>query len=121
MALPTSNTTCDIYRTGRSPPAAPDVAGVKCYLAPKGQSSLTTQYYTHVMLVAPTTDVRDDLVASGLTVGPNADTVYVPDKTGVMYQVLLVRRDGRGTALDHKEVLLLRRVSPTNFWPSDNV
>jgi hypothetical protein len=117
MSLPSSNTTCDIYRAGNTPPNLPDVAAVKCYLSPKGASTLTTQNYTHLMLVGPTVDIRD---GSGyLNPGTNPDTIYVPDLNGVAYTVILVRRKARGTALDLKEVLLKRSSSVT--WPTDNV
>jgi hypothetical protein len=119
MALTQTNTTCDVYRSGHSPPAAPDVAGVKCLLTPRGQSTLTSQNYTHVMLVGPTVDVRDDYNA-GFVAGANADSVYVPDRNGTKFNVILVRRHGRGTPADCKQVLLVRTAgSPT--WPSDNV
>jgi hypothetical protein len=117
MALPmTANTTCDIYRAGNAPPASPDVAGVKCYLAPKGQSTLTTNNYTHVLYVTQGTDVRDG--SGGLGVGTNPDHVYVPDKNGTAFTVVLVRRVGRGTAVDCLQVLLNRN-APT--WPTQNL
>ena len=72
MALPFTNTTCDIYRSGNSPPASPDVAGVRCVLTPRGQSTLTSDLYTHVLLVPPTTlGVPDD-------VGPREHRVLQP-------------------------------------------
>jgi hypothetical protein len=117
MALPYSNTTCDVYRAGNAPPAAPDLPGVKCYLNPSGASTLTTQNYTHLLLVGPGVDIRDG--GGYLNPGTNPDTVYVPDLNGVAYTVILVRRKGRGTALDLKEVLLKRTSSIT--WPTDNV
>ncbi len=118
MALPTSNTTCDIYRSGNSPPAAPDVAAVKCFLEPKGQSTLTTQNYTHVLWVGPTIDIRDDTSGGTFSVGANTDKVYVPDKNGTLFKVVLVRRYARGTPVDHKKALLLRQ-APS--WPTDNL
>ena len=52
MPLPIApNTTCDIYRVTNSPPAAPDVAGVRCYLGPRGQSTLTTGNYQYELWV----------------------------------------------------------------------
>jgi hypothetical protein len=120
MALPASNTTCDIYRSGNAPPASPDVPGVKCYLGPKGASTLTTQNYTHVLLLPPTTDVRDDY-AQGFVAGANADHVWIPNKNGTRFDVVLVRRIGRGTSLDHKYVLLVRVPGSNVPWPTDNV
>jgi hypothetical protein len=123
MTIPYTNTTCDIYRAGRMPPAAPDVAGVQVALNPRGQSTLTTGWYTHLLLVNPTVDIRDDFQAGGATpsAGVNADTVYVPDKNGTKFTVILVRRKGRGTALDLKEVLLQRVPGANVNWPSNDV
>ena len=119
MPLPMpANNTCDIYRTGNAPPSAPDVAGVSCYLMPFGQSSLMTPDYTHVLYVAATVDIRDNFIASTFSAGGNADTVYLPDQTGTPFLVVLVRRYGKGTASDHKRVLLARQ-APT--WPTDNL
>jgi len=120
MSLPTTNTTCDIYRSGNNPPAPPDVPGVRCFLQPKGTSTLTTQNYTHVMLVAPTTDIRD-AYSPGFTPGAQADKVYVPNQNGTLFTVVLVRRAGRGTVLDHKQVLLLRTTGATITWPTNDL
>ena len=118
-ALPVpANTTCDIYRVGNAPPANPDVAGVKVNLSPKGQSTLTTSSYTHVMLVPQGTDIRDNFIASSFSAGANCDNVYVPDKNGTKFAVVLVRRIGRGSPLDHLQVLLARQ-APT--WPSQDL
>jgi hypothetical protein len=118
--LPIPNTTtCDIYRFGNSPPAAPDVAGVKIALAPRGQSTLTTNNYTHVAYVPWSTDIRHSGNAPGqLSLGTQADTIYVPDKTGVAYGVVLVRRINRGGAMDMKQVIL--QLQPLT-WPTNNV
>jgi hypothetical protein len=118
--LPKSNTTCDIYRSTNSPPNPPDVAGVKIYLTPKGQSTLTTSWYTHVALMDPTVDIRDNLQVSGgiPSIGTAADNIYVPDKNGTRFQVVVVRRVARGTAGDMKQVILWR-TQPT--YPTDNV
>ncbi len=122
MALPYSNTTCDIYRPGNAPPAAPDLAGVKCALEPRGQSALTTGTYTHVLLVGPTVDIRDGFIAGSFSFdATRADVVYVPDRNGVKYLVVLVRRKGRGTALDHKQVLLERVSGSSIDWPTNDV
>jgi hypothetical protein len=119
MALAVKNLTCDIYRTGRAPPSSPDVAGVQCFLIPKGQSTLTTQAYTHEILVDSSIDIRDDNAAGNFTAaGPNADTLYIPNQNGTKFVVILVRRIGRGTALDQKQVLLKRS---TVNWPSNDV
>jgi hypothetical protein len=119
MAVPYTNTTCDVYRGSNVPPAAPNVAGLACALVPKGASILTSGQYTHLLLVAPNADVRDDYSPGNLAAGPNADRVYIPDRNGTLFRVVLVRRKGRGTALDHKEVLLVRAAGVA--WPTDNI
>jgi hypothetical protein len=108
------NTTCDIYRTGNAPPAAPDVAGVQCYLEERGRNIKPTAAfkYSHIMHVAKNVDIRDGYNATQL------DSVYIPDKTGTQYVVILATRTGLGTSVDHK-VVYLDRQKPT--WPSDNV
>ena len=113
-----SNVTADVYRTGRAPPAAPDVVGVKVYLKPMGASTLTSTQYTHVMYCDPATDVRDNFTATGAWSGSSCDHVYIPDKNGTGFSVVLVRRLGRGTAGDMLECLLFRG-NPT--WPTSNL
>jgi hypothetical protein len=109
MALAYTNVTIDILRASEAVKVGgvPAATAVRALLVPKGQSNLTTPYYTHLLLVNPTVDVRDDFLTT-LKAGPNADVVGVPDKNGTRFTVLLVRRKGRGTALDLKECLLLR-------------
>ncbi|HVS37827.1 MAG TPA: hypothetical protein VMS17_19875 [Gemmataceae bacterium] len=108
-----NNTTCDIYRAGRFPPATPDVADVPCLLIPYSRNikplSAAPATYTHLLRVAVDADIRDANMA-----GP--DTIYVPDKSGVPFLVQWVTRHGRNTALDHKECLLMRQnpTYPTN-------
>jgi hypothetical protein len=108
MTVPLYNTTCDIYRAGRAPPQAPDVANVKCFLVSKGQSTLTTPYYTHALLVEVTTDIRDAF--TNFTTPGTHDNVYVPAgaTTQTQFGVVLVRTKGLTTALLVKEALLLR-------------
>jgi hypothetical protein len=134
MALPLSNTTCDIYRPTNSPPAAPDVAGVKCFLAPDfaashlaavqaGGTNQTAWRWTHVLLVAATVDVRDPYKGGGPggeTAGlvTDADKVFVPDKNGTPFTVIFVERLGLGTSLDAKRVYLQRQVP---VWPTNNL
>ena len=109
-----SNATCDIYRLGNHPPHPPDVAGVSCVLIPCSRNIKPTAtvpgQYTHLLRVPAATDIRD----SGNFAG--ADTVFMPDKNGTPYLVVWVARQCRGTALDHKEVVLLRQnpTFPTN-------
>jgi hypothetical protein len=114
MALPVTNTTCDIYRFGNSPPAAPDVPGVVCYLEEHARNikplGAATPQYSHVLRVGASTDVRDTGNVDG------QDRAYVPDRNGTLFLVQWVARVARGTALDHKIVYLLRQnpTFPTN-------
>src|SRR5205823_14966946 len=57
--------------------------------------SLTTSSYTHVLYVDATVDVRDNFIASSFSAGGSADNVYVPDKNGTKFAVVLVRRYGK--------------------------
>jgi hypothetical protein len=122
MSLPmTPNTTCDIYRASHSPPAAPDVAGVKCFLKGGNRHSIVTLYYTHVLYVDATVDIRDGYgtQAPAQNVGASADSLYIPNQnSGVTYTVAEVRLIGRGTAVDHKRVYLIRTKVT---WPSNDL
>jgi hypothetical protein len=114
MALPAiPNVTCDIYRSGSSPPAAPDVAGVSAVLSSSyrrrkraGDALSITSRFTHVLLVDVGVDVRDGW--TDFTAAANGDTVYIPDKDGNSYRVIFVERARRGLATDHKRVYLHR-------------
>lgn len=120
MAVQQTNTTCDVYHTPNAPPAAPDVAGVKGYLAPDfaaahaaAVASGSVARWTHVLLLPPTTDVRDGY---GTAAAPGQegtaavqDSVYVPDQNGTKFWVVFVERLGLGTALDCKRVYLQRQ------------
>jgi hypothetical protein len=119
MPVPFTNTTCDIYRAGITPPAAPAVAGVPCFLAPKGLSTLTTLNYSHVLYVDWRTDIRDSQATISTGIPAGADRVYVPNRNGSWFTVVLVRRLGRGTAFDQKQVILARQATMT--WPSNDV
>jgi hypothetical protein len=119
-----ANTTCDIYRVGNSPPSAPDVAGVKCFLVPKFSAGHHARWggtapynYTHILYVDYTTDIRDAYNAGAIPA--TMDTVYIPDKTSkTSWLVVFVERVSRGTGLDHKRVYL-RRQGPA--WPTNDV
>jgi hypothetical protein len=123
MAIPIApNTTCDIYRSTGSPPAAPDVAGVAVYLAADyeqrlegGESEAGPRHYTHVLLCDPAVDVRDAFNAWSVGLG---DKVYVPDQSGTLWRVIFVERRARNTPQDHKRVYLDRAAVA---WPSDNL
>jgi hypothetical protein len=127
MTLPIApNTTCDIYRTGRAPPAAPDVAGVNIFLTANyerrmetGEGEAVGYRYTHVMSCDISVDVRDSI--SNMTVPGTAvnDVVYVPNRNGTPFSVRFVEiRNRSSPALVHKRVYLDRQ-QPT--WPTNNL
>jgi len=121
MTIPApTNAVCNIYRASNAPPNPPDVANVPCTLTVKGASTLTTPYYTHVMLVEASVDIRDDYTGGQFTsVGTQMDKVYFPSLGAQNeYRVVIVRRLGVGTAMDHKQVLLKRE---TSTFPADDV
>lgn len=118
MALPIlANTTCDIYRTGNSPPAAADVAAVLCHLKVDferrqevGENLDSLNKFTHILLVDISVDIRD--AWNSFTSHGNPDIVYIPDKDGTPYRVTFVERHHRGQSSDHKRVYLNRLVPP---------
>jgi hypothetical protein len=124
MALPiAANTTCDVYRAGTGPPAAPAVAAVACFLhadfrgGQEGGDRGTMVTWTHVLLVDRAADVRDDYLGNS-SYGGSPDTVYVPDQAGTPFRVTFVERVQVGSASEHKRVFLDRQQVT---WPSDNV
>jgi hypothetical protein len=118
MSLPMpANVTCDIYHGSNTPPGPPDVAGAAAYLE-EDFSNLKPStnppfVWSHLLRVEATVDVRDSY--NGVSAG---SAVFVPDQSGTKFQVQAVARVGRGTAVDHKIVYLLRSVVS---WPSDDV
>ena len=57
--------------------------------------------------------------APGQNIGSTADTLYIPNQnSAATYSVAEVRRVGRGTALDHKRVYLIRTKVT---WPSNDL
>jgi hypothetical protein len=124
MSLPIpTNTTCDVYRSGNNPPAAPDVAAVPCRLEGsyarrmgRGEGMVAGYRFTHVMLVDPAADIRDAL--ADYNVGANADTVYVPDRNGTPFRVVFVEVRQRGHAAAVRKVYLDRG---TPHWPTNEL
>lgn len=126
MPLPMPpNTTCDIYRFGTAPPAAPAVAAVPVYLWPdwragqeQGDRSgmLDPLVWTHILLVDTSVDIRDAYTGSmGRT---EQDSVYIPDQNGTQFKVTFIERVGRQEAQDHKRVYLDRQ---TPAWPTNEI
>ena len=124
MSLPMlPNATCDIYRTGTSPPARPAVAGVPCFLRADwrggnrdGPRQVNTLAWTHFMLVDVSVDIRD--AYTGHMTSTAQDTIYVPDQTGTAFNVIFVERLLRGTPQEHLYVFLDRQ---TPGWPSNEL
>jgi hypothetical protein len=118
MSLPMpTNMTCDIYHGGNAPPGPPDVVGAAGYLEEDFSNlkpmATPTLAYTHILRVAVTVDVRDNY--NGAAAG---STLFVPNQSGTKFLVQAVARVGRGTAVDHKIIYLLRSVVA---WPSNDV
>src|SRR5438105_1868335 len=105
MAVPMGfNNTADIYRTGRAPPSAPDVAGVPIHLCPSVAYGNNTDgarlIWTHLISMEADVDVRDPYdvpVAAGIQ-----DTLYVPDKNGTPFIVQFIEIRGYDTPHEHK-------------------
>ncbi len=119
----TPNTTCDIYRCGNAPPAAPDVAAVPCYFTPcfdlgqqRGKHEPQPFHFCAILKADAATDVRDGFDAF---TGTNAaqDTVYIPDQNGIAYAVVFVEKKSVGTAAQCLAVYLERKA--VNWpWPA---
>lgn len=132
MALPMPpNVTVDIYRTANPnspyPVGTAAVPGVPGYLKPYAQSGRhgTANWlkWTHILLVPPTTDVRD-AYNSQLDPARNntlADTVVLKDSKNqsnkTAFYVVFVEVVLRGTPFVHLRVYL-DRFQPSN-WPVD--
>jgi hypothetical protein len=124
MTLPISpNATCDIYRAGASPPAAPATAGAACFLQADwrggneaGDREVNTLAWTHVMLVDVSVDIRD--AYTGHMTSTAQDTIYVPDQSGTAFKVMFIERVQRGTPQEHKRVFLDRQ---TPSWPTNEL
>jgi len=99
-------TTCDIYRSGNSPPAAPDVAGVTIHIQGRYRNIKPALRYTHKAYFALGADIRD------------TDTIYLPNQNGTPFAVMKL---GRVRSLGGQEVktVLLARGSPS--WPTQDV
>ncbi len=124
MPLPLPpNTTCEIYRSGNVPPASPDVASQRCALhadyerrMETGESEVRPLRYTHVLLLDPLTDVRDGF--SQFDQAGTEDSVFIPDRNGTRFRVVLVEPRALGTPTYHKKVYLDRYAAA---WPTTNL
>ncbi len=122
MPVP-ANTTCDVYRSGSVPPADPAVAGVPCRLEADyarrmevGETMSADYRFTHVLLVDPATDIRDANVA--FVVGSTGDDVYVPDRNGTRFRVVMVELHYRNSPTAVRRVYL-DRYQPV--WPTNEL
>jgi hypothetical protein len=108
---PADNTTCDVYFDPNVPPAAPNVAGVRCHLAARFQQGAESAEgdqdfrWTHLLLVDAALDVRDTWPAQP------AHRVYVPDKNGTGFDVVFVEMVNRGQPGRYRRVFLKRRAA----------
>lgn len=116
---PANNTTADFYLNGNAPPAAPDVAFIKCNVTARfaqGQEASegdTDFRWTHLLTCNPDEDIRDVYPASA-----NRHAVYVPDENGTAFDVVFVELVNRGLPTAYKRVYLDRR-APT--WPTNEL
>jgi hypothetical protein len=117
LPIPT-NTTCDIYWQGHSPPAAPDVAGVSVCLifrprnikqTPTGVSVGWT--YDYICYLPLGTDVRDTGGASSYPL------LCVPNKNGTQFSIIWVER----TPLPGGDCLTAYLRRGTTTFPTDQV
>ena len=108
MSLPAAAThLCDVYRSSRFPPSAPDLAAVPCILRGRFGNLKTSVAYTHVALFDESVDVRWH-TNTGATPG---DQLYFPDQNalsagGARYRVVQVQGVGHGTSFAHKVAYL---------------
>lgn len=112
MALPSpANTTFDIWRYNGVAAASTGNHGILRGVFEQGREAgeqASAQFrFTHVLLVEPTLDLRDDFDAFAGTASQR-DTVRIPDSTGLSYRVVFLERVQRGLAADHKRVYLQR-------------
>jgi len=99
-------TTCDIYRSGHAPPAAPDVAGVTVHIQGRYRNIKPSLKYTHKAYFALGVDIRD------------TDTIYVPSQNGTSFAVVKL---GRVRSLGGQEVKTALLVRGTPSWPTQNL
>jgi hypothetical protein len=132
MGMPIkTNTTCDIYRSSHTPPAAPDVAGVSINLestfGPPRMSatvnSSTGSRWTHLALCEITVDIRGRLQRQhhrwpGHVHGDVRQHLCTGQKNGAKFEVVFVERVGYNSGQDFFRVYL-QRSNPT--WPTQNL
>ena len=114
MLTSSRNITADIYRAGNAPPDDPDVTAAQGDLVALYRSGLasdeaaatTEKKFTHWFQTTWDTDVRDDWSLD--TVGPDADTIYIPDKNGTGFKVVFVEFFFMGSPAACKRAYLSR-------------
>jgi hypothetical protein len=118
----TPNTTCDILHANGT-----KVNNIPCFLSAdylrheeSGEGDDNITRFTHTMLVAQGTDVRDEY-DTGVQPG-GQDTVYIPSTAGAgtstPFTVRFVETKGWGSGWTHLKVYLDRGTPP---WPTKNL
>ena len=108
-----------IHRATHPPPAAATATNVSGYLDGAYAEGLVRAQtrpslrYTHVLLLDPAVDVRDDFAEFDRTGG--RDLVVLGT---TLFEVVFVERPFPGSAGDVKRVYLLRRATA---WPNSNI
>jgi len=125
FTLPTFNLLCDIY-TGPWIGKALRLTGIQCNLAlgrrvatPSDLPNNSPIQQTPVLLLPPSTDVRDGSCASGF------DVVEVPRLSGRWYAVQVADDIGKGFPNEHRYAVLVKACQrndsvlfPGLFWPT---
>ncbi len=113
------NTTCDIYRMGNSPPAAPDVAGVPIHLRPDFRAGMAAGAgddnkitWTHTAVFDLGVDIRDRFDGAP-TFGGAGDEIFIPDQNGTRFLVMFLEKRGQA------KLAYLKRSWPG--WPTNNI
>ena len=108
LPIPT-NVTCDVYESGRQPPAAPDVAGLAGNLQPWPRNIHTTPHrYTHWL----------DVPLATIPVAALGGFLYVPNKGGTKFLIVGYERIRGGAAGDWIRLYLDRQAV---IWPSQDL
>jgi len=114
-------TTFVVYRSGNSPPSAPDVSLTNGLVfsafyqrVESGEGDTAAGHFSHILHCLQSTDVRDDYDEG--TPGANYDTVYIPDENGCAFVVRFTEifKDIDGIT---KRRVYLDRKAP--LWPYD--
>lgn len=125
MSLPVAaNKLCQVYHNPNTPPNAPDVANVPCFLKPAwvagqehGDWAAFGLVWTHIMLVDSSVDLRDSYGGQEF-LNTAGDIITIPDVNGTKFTVIFIELLHAGTPTEHKRVYLDRHL-PT--WPTNEL